>query len=67
MSRRLLIDDGRIRRDLVLAGSTLVGRDPQCDVSHADPRLSRRHAEFRRAGDGSFTVSISTGMKYWGE
>jgi FHA domain len=52
VSRRLLIDDGRIRRELVLAGNTLVGRDPQCDISHADPRLSRRHAEFRVTPDG---------------
>jgi FHA domain len=52
VSRRLLVDDGHIQRELMLAGSTLVGRDPQCDVSHADPRLSRRHAEFRVTADG---------------
>jgi FHA domain-containing protein len=52
VSRRLLIDDGRIQRELVVAGRTLVGRDPQCEVSHADPRLSRRHAEFRVTPDG---------------
>jgi FHA domain-containing protein len=52
VSRRLFIDDGRIQRELVVAGRTLVGRDPQCEVSHADPRLSRRHAEFRVTPDG---------------
>ena len=52
MSRRLFVDDGRIQRELVLSGRTLVGRDPQCEVSHADPRLSRRHAEFRVTPDG---------------
>jgi hypothetical protein len=52
VSRRLFVDDGRIQRELVLSGRTLVGRDPQCEVSHADPRLSRRHAEFRVTPDG---------------
>ena len=46
MSRRLVLDDGRTERDLVLRERIVVGRDPGCDVSDADPRLSRRHAEF---------------------
>lgn len=41
-----MLDDGRIERDLVLRERIVVGRDPACDVSDADPRLSRRHAEF---------------------
>jgi len=52
VSRRLLIDDGHIQRELVLADNALVGRDPQCDISYAGPRLSRRHAEFRVTADG---------------
>ena len=30
-----------------------VGRLPQCDVTLADPNVSRRHAEVRRAEDGT--------------
>jgi hypothetical protein len=52
VSRTLLIDDGRLQRELILVGTTLVGRDPECEISHADPRLSRRHAEFRVTPDG---------------
>jgi hypothetical protein len=48
----LLIDDGRSRRELLLVGTMVVGRDPSCEISHADPRLSRRHAEFRIVPDG---------------
>jgi pSer/pThr/pTyr-binding forkhead associated (FHA) protein len=46
MSRRLMLDDGRNQRELVIRERMTVGRDPSCDVSDADPRLSRRHAEF---------------------
>ena len=46
MSRRLLLDDGRNQRELVVRDKMTIGRDPACDVSDADPRLSRRHAEF---------------------
>lgn len=46
MSRRLVLDDGRSQRDLVIRERMTVGRDPACDISDADPRLSRRHAEF---------------------
>lgn len=46
MSRRLIINGGRQRRELVLVGRMIVGRDPACDVSESDPLLSRRHAEF---------------------
>ena len=52
MSRTLSIDDGRLQREVMLVGTTLVGRDPECEISHADPRLSRRHAEFRVTPDG---------------
>lgn len=46
MSRHLVLDDGRSQRELMLRERLTVGRDPGCDVSDSDPRLSRRHAEF---------------------
>jgi len=46
MNRRLVVEDGRSVRELLLVGTIVVGRDPACEISHADPRLSRRHAEF---------------------
>jgi len=52
VSLTLIIDDGRVQRELALGGTTVVGRDPECHISHADPRLSRRHAEFRVTPDG---------------
>jgi hypothetical protein len=52
VSRTLSINDGRVQREIALSGTTLVGRDPECDISHADPRLSRRHAEFRVTAEG---------------
>ena len=55
MSRRLVVDDGRSARELLLVGTMVVGRDPDCEISHRDPRLSRRHAEFT-VDDGGVTV-----------
>ena len=52
MSRRLVLDDGRAERELVVRERIVVGRDPSCDVSDSDPRLSRRHAEFRATPRG---------------
>lgn len=52
MSRRLVLDDGRTQRDLVVKERITIGRDPSCDVSDADPRLSRRHAEFLASAHG---------------
>jgi hypothetical protein len=46
VSRHLVLDDGRSQRELLLRERLTVGRDPACDVSDSDPRLSRRHAEF---------------------
>jgi hypothetical protein len=46
VSRHLVLDDGRSQRELMLRERLTVGRDPACDVSDSDPRLSRRHAEF---------------------
>jgi predicted component of type VI protein secretion system len=47
-----VIDDGRGQRELLLVGTMLVGRSTDCEISHADPRLSRRHAEISVTGDG---------------
>ena len=52
MSRKLVLDDGRAERELVVRDKLTVGRDPSCDVSDADPRLSRRHAEFQLTPKG---------------
>lgn len=46
MIKKLLVNDGRRERELVLVDRLVVGRDPTCDVSHDDALLSRRHAEF---------------------
>lgn len=35
---------------------TTAGRHPESDIFLDDVTVSRRHVEFRRAGDGSFTV-----------
>jgi hypothetical protein len=52
MSQKLVVDDGRSERELLLVGAIVVGRDPACEISHGDPRLSRRHAEFSIAPEG---------------
>jgi hypothetical protein len=46
MTRRLVVTDGRRERELLLIGTMVVGRDPTCDISDADPLLSPRHVEF---------------------
>lgn len=46
MSRKLIVNDGKRQRELLLVGTIVVGRDPSCDISEADPLLSRRHVEF---------------------
>ena len=51
MSRKLIVTDGRRERELLLVSKIVVGRDPTCDLSEADPLLSRRHAEFSIDGD----------------
>jgi hypothetical protein len=52
VSRRLVLDDGRSQRELVVRDRMTVGRDPACEISDADPRLSRRHAEFLATAAG---------------
>jgi hypothetical protein len=51
VSRKLIVSDGRRQRELLLVSKLVVGRDPTCDLSEADPLLSRRHAEFTVSGD----------------
>ena len=60
MSRRLVLDDGRAQRELMLRDVLVVGRDPACDVSDSDPRLSRRHAEFRVTPDGILVTDLDS-------
>lgn len=55
MSRKLIVNDGRHERELLLVGTIVVGRDPTCDISDADPLLSRRHVEFI-SGNNEVTV-----------
>jgi pSer/pThr/pTyr-binding forkhead associated (FHA) protein len=47
-----VLDDGRTARELVVRDKLTLGRDPSCDVSDADPRLSRKHAEFQLTPKG---------------
>ena len=50
MTHRLQIKDPQGEREVLLVDSLAVGRDPRCDISAADPQLSRRHAEFVVSG-----------------
>ena len=46
MSRKLIVNDGKRERELLLVGTMVVGRDPTCDITESDLLLSRRHVEF---------------------
>jgi len=61
VSRKLIVNDGRRERELLLVGKIVVGRDPNCDVSEADSLLSRRHAEF--SVDGNIVVVRDLGSR----
>ena len=50
MTHRLQIKDPQGEREVLLVDTLAVGRDPRCDISAADPQLSRRHAEFVVSG-----------------
>src|ERR1051326_646052 len=52
MSKRLLIKGGAGERELLLVGLVDVGRDAACAISHVDPLMSRRHAEFVEVDGG---------------
>jgi len=45
VTRKLIISNGRSDREILLVGNIVIGRDPSCHISEADPLLSRRHAE----------------------
>jgi predicted component of type VI protein secretion system len=47
----LVVSDGKREREWALVDRMVVGRDPNCEISHDDPLLSRRHAEFLAGGD----------------
>lgn len=49
--RTLLVTEGDRTREVLLIGSVTVGRGPLCEISAADPRLSREHAIIEVAGD----------------
>lgn len=51
VERKLLVRDGDRRREVLLVGTVIVGRSPSCEISAADPRLSREHAAFEVVGD----------------
>jgi hypothetical protein len=54
---------------LLLEGTLTVGRDPACEISHADPRLSRRHAEFVPTPEGVVVRDLASrnGLKVNGK
>ena len=43
---KLAVRDGEREREVLLVGTVTVGRSPTCEISSADPRLSRTHAAF---------------------
>lgn len=60
MSHRLLVKDNRGERELLLLDSIVVGRDPRCDISQADPQLSRRHARFSVSDRGVVVQDLNS-------
>lgn len=50
--KKLLVNDGRSEREVLLIGTIVVGRDPSCQLNDLDPLLSRRHAEFVPSSKG---------------
>jgi pSer/pThr/pTyr-binding forkhead associated (FHA) protein len=50
--RKLIVKDSHGERDVLLVGTVTVGRDPGCEISVADPLLSRHHAEFVESSSG---------------
>jgi pSer/pThr/pTyr-binding forkhead associated (FHA) protein len=47
---KLAVRDGERVREVLLVGTVTVGRSPTCEISSADPRLSRTHAAFDVVG-----------------
>src|ERR687895_1498635 len=50
--RKLIVKDSHGERDVLLVGTVTVGREPGCEISVADPLLSRHHAEFVESSSG---------------
>jgi len=50
-TRRLIVVTPEGERELLFIGRLSVGRAPECDISLADTKISRRHAEFDATGD----------------
>ena len=50
VERKLVVRDGDRVREVLLVGTVTVGRSPTCEISAADPRLSRTHATFDVVG-----------------
>lgn len=51
MAHLEVLVDGRSRRVVPLTGETVVGRDPDCDLTIDHNRISRRHARFVCEGE----------------
>ncbi len=49
-TRRLIVVTPEGERTLLFVGRLAVGRAPECDISLADTKISRRHAEFDASG-----------------
>lgn len=49
-TRRLIVVSPEGERELLFIGRLTVGRAPECDISLADTKASRRHAEFDGSG-----------------
>jgi hypothetical protein len=49
-TRRLIVQAPEGERELLFVGRLTVGRAPECDISVADTKISRRHAEFDATG-----------------
>jgi hypothetical protein len=60
VSHKLLVKDQQGEREVLLIDTVEVGRDPRCDISLADPLLSRRHAEFVASGRGVIVRDLNS-------
>ncbi len=49
--RKLIVRDNGRDREVLLVGTVTVGRSPTCEISSADPLLSRNHAQFDAVGN----------------
>ena len=61
MKAVLTVEENGVRRRFVLAGETLVGRDPACRVRLVTPTVSRRHAAIVRSEEGWRLKDLASG------